>query len=128
VSAGINTVAEDRVVVEFPAGEAFRPVGRYVLGGLASRFQLPVDRVEELLLALESTLFDQVATDRVRIEAAAVPDGLRVRLGPFAATRLHDPAVARVLERLVDRVGESGDADGTWIELAVAAPWLGSGR
>jgi hypothetical protein len=121
--------AADRVVVEFPSEDGYRAVGRLVLGGLASRFQLPVDRVEELLLALESVLVDHGPQASVRLEAAAAPDGLRVRLGPFSSRRLDDPAVSRVLTRLVDDVTEESDADGaTWVELGVEATWLQAGR
>jgi hypothetical protein len=121
-----SSVADDgdRIVVEFPA-TGYRSVGRLVLGGLAARFELPVDRVEELLLALESLLFDDVAGSTVTLEAAAAPDGLRVRVGPFSGPRLADPAVARVLGRLVDEAADGGHTDaGTWVELAVSASWL----
>ena len=50
-SAASRRRSADTVLVEFPATEGYRSVGRLVLGGLASRFELPVDRVEDLLLA-----------------------------------------------------------------------------
>ena len=53
---GSRRAPTDSIVVEFPATEGYRSVGRLVLGGLASRFELPVDRVEDLLLAVESLL------------------------------------------------------------------------
>jgi len=100
-------------------------VARLVLGGVASRFDLPVDRVEELLLAVESIQLQQTDGDVVTLDVAAAPDSLRVRVGPFAELRLDDPAIARVLSRLVDDVSEQeDDGDGTWIELAVFAAWL----
>jgi hypothetical protein len=115
----------DRILVELPATEEFRSVARLVLGGVASRFDLPVDRVEELLLAVESILLQQTDGDVVTLDVAAAPDSLRVRVGPFAELRLDDPAIARVLSRLVDDVSEQeDDGDGTWIELAVFAAWL----
>jgi hypothetical protein len=117
--------AADRVVVELPSGDGYRAVGRLVLGGLASRFELPVDRVEELLLALESLLVQESAADTVTMEMAAAEDALRVRVGPFAEPRLGDPALTRVLSRLVDDVGEIVDA-GTWVELGVTARWVPS--
>ena len=65
----------DTVLVEFPATEGYRGVGRLVLGGLASRFELPVDRVEDLLLAVESLLAHGVDGETVTL------DGRRRRRG-----------------------------------------------
>jgi hypothetical protein len=116
----------DRIVVEFPAAAGYRSVGRLVLGGLVSRFELPVDRVEDLLLALESLLVQKLDGDKVTLEACAGADGLELRLGRFATSQLADPAVARVLTRLVDEVTEDGDPDGDGIrvELHVSAARL----
>jgi hypothetical protein len=119
----------DRITVEFPAAEGYRSVGRLVLGGLVSRFELPVDRVEDLLLAIESLLVRKVDGDTVTLEACAAADGLELRLGPFAGSQLADPAIARVLTRLVDEVREDGeDGDGVSVELHVSvARLLGGG-
>jgi hypothetical protein len=113
----------DNVLVEFPATEGYRSVGRLVLGGLASRFELPVDRVEDLLLAVESLLLHGVAGDTVTLEAEAGDDGLRVRLGPFAEGGVGDPAVARIVTRLVDEAREitSENGEGAFAELLVSA-------
>ena len=114
----------DCIVVEFPAGEGYRGVGRLVLGGLVSRFELPVDRVEDLLLAVESLLVQGTGGGAVTLEATAAPDGLHVRLGPFAGSPLGDPGVSRVLTRLVDEVSEEAAGDGTRIDLHVSAARL----
>jgi hypothetical protein len=113
----------DSVLVEFPATEGYRGVGRLVLGGLASRFELPVDRVEDLLLAVESLLMHGVVGDTVMLEVEAGDDGLRVRLGPFADGAVRDPAVARVVTTLVDEAHEtpSENGDGAFAELLVSA-------
>lgn len=111
----------DRVVVEFPAAPGYRGVGRLVLGGLSSRFELPVDRVEELLLALESLITQELATDTVTMETAAGTSALRTRVGPFSRSQLADESVARVLRTLVDDVAEQEGPGGYWVELAVSA-------
>jgi hypothetical protein len=124
-TAGSLPATTDRIVVEFPATGGYRSVGRLVLGGLLSRFDLPVDRVEDLLLALESLLVQELAADSVALEAAAAADGLELRLGPFAASRLADPAIARVLTRLVDDVTEeTAGGSGTRVVLRVSADRL----
>ena len=113
----------DTVIVEFPATEGYRGVGRLVLGGLASRFELPVDRVEDLLLAVESVLVHGIEGDIVRLTVDAGDEALRVRLGPLADGGVNDPALERVLRPLVDEasdvsVEENGAA---YAELLVAA-------
>jgi hypothetical protein len=110
----------DRVVVEFPAAAGYRGVGRLVLGGLSSRLELPIDRVEELLLALESLITQELAGDTVTMEAAAGASELRARVGPFTSSQLADESVARVLRPLVDTVSEEDAAGGFWVELGVS--------
>jgi hypothetical protein len=112
---------DERVIVEFPATAGYRGVGRLVLGGLSARFELPVDRVEDLLLALESLLSQELAADAVTMEAIAGPEGLRTRVGPFMRSQMEDAAVARVLNPLVDDVLEQDKPDGYWVELGVSA-------
>ena len=112
---------EERVIVEFPAAAGYRGVGRLVLGGLSARFRLPVDRVEDLLLALDSLLSQELAADAVTMEAIAGPEVLRTRVGPFARSQVEDAAVARVLRPLVDEVSEQDGSDGFWVELGVSA-------
>lgn len=115
----------DRTTVEFPAGAEFRSVGRLVLGGIASRFELPIDRVDDLLLAVESVLLQSSASSSVRLEAEATATGLRVRLSPFSADELTSPALRRVLDRLVDEVVEQPDGDESAVELHVSASYRG---
>lgn len=115
----------DKVLVEYPAAEGFRSVGRLVLGGLASRFELPVDRMEDLLLAVESLLEHELASESVRLEVEAASTGLLVRLGPFTKPPLDDPAVARVVTPLVHEAAQRANGVGTLVELHVPAIYLG---
>ena len=123
--SSIDPAIADRTTVEFPATEGFRSVGRLVLGGIASRFELPVDRVDDLLLAAESLLMQDPVGDTIRLEAEATPSGLLVRIGSFTSERLADPGLQRVLARLVDEVVERPDGDGAAIELLVTAVYRG---
>jgi hypothetical protein len=113
----------DTVLVEFPATEGYRGVGRLVLGGLASRFELPVDRVEDLLLAVESLLAHGVDGETVTLRVDAGDEALRVRLGPLADGGMSDPGVARVLRQLVDEATEvtPGENGAAFAELLVEA-------
>jgi hypothetical protein len=124
VSASSTThESVDTVRVEFPATEGYRSVGRLVLGGLASRFELPVDRLEDLLLAVESLLMRGVEGTMVTLEVGADDNGFRVRVGPFANASALDPLFVRILPRLVDEAAytpaESSGA--SYAELLVSA-------
>jgi hypothetical protein len=119
--------AGDRTTVEFPARADFRSVGRLVLGGVASRFELPIDRVDDLLLAVESLLLQETLGETVRLDTQVTPTGLSVRLAPFRPGQLADPALLRVLARLVDEVQEQVDGDEAAIELLVSAAYRRDG-
>ena len=110
-----------RTTVEFPARDGFRTVAGLVLGGVAARFELPVDRVDDLLLGVDSLLMQGVVGDSARVEATASPGELTVRVGTFTAGRLEDAALRRVVGRLVDTVREVPleDGAGAWIELGM---------
>jgi hypothetical protein len=127
VSIPESSQPPDRATVEFPSAAGYRSVGRLVLGGVAARFELPIDRVDDLLLAADSLLLQETIGDRVRLEAEATPAGLRVRLGPFRSGQLDDPALRRVLARLVDTVEERADGSAASIELVVSAAYRGEG-
>ena len=118
----------DRATIEFPATEGFRSVGRLVLGGVASRFDLPVDRVDDLLLAVESLLLQEPAAATIRLEAEATQAGLTVRVGPFAPARLSDRGLWRVLDRLVDEIVVQEDQGGSAVELVVTAAYRAAAR
>lgn len=113
----------DTVRVEFPATEGYRSVGRLVLGGLASRFELPVDRLEDLLLAVESLLMRGVEGTMVTLEVEADDSGFRVRVGPFATAAASDPLFVRILPRLVDEAAYTAaeSSGASYAELLVSA-------
>jgi hypothetical protein len=117
----------DRTTVEFPATAGFRSVGRLVLGGIAARFEMPLDRVDDLLLAVDSLLMQDAVGDTVRLEAEATPSGLLVRLGSFQPGQLGDAGLRRVLSPLVETVAEHDDGDAASIELVVSAAYRGDG-
>lgn len=118
-----STGTADRTAVEFPASVGFRTVGRLVLGGVAARFELPLDRVDDLLLALDSLLLQEPLGERITLETEATPTELRVRLGSFRPGLTDEPALQRVLSRLVDTVREE-HADGrATVELVVSATY-----
>ena len=109
-----------RTAVEFPARDGYRGVASLVLGGVAARFELPVDRVDDLLLGVDSLLMQGVVEDVARVEATASETDLTVRVGVFRRGQLDDAAVRRVVARLVDTVREVPADGGAWIELGMS--------
>jgi hypothetical protein len=124
----ISDSSAERTTIEFPATEGYRSVGRLVLGGIASRFELPIDRVDDLLLATESLLLQEPEGDTIRVEAEATASGLSVKVGPFARDRLSDPGLRRVLDRLVDEIVEHDDGGGASLQLVVTAAYRTAAR
>ncbi len=113
--------APARTTVEFPARDGYHGVATLVLGGVAARFELPVDRVDDLLLGVDSLLMQGVLGEVARVEATASESELSVRVGAFRKGQLEDAAVRRVVARLVDTVQEvpTDHGEGAWIELGI---------
>lgn len=115
----------DLIELVFPADDRFRGVGRLVVSGLASRFDLPVDRVNDLVLAVETLLLGDISGAAVTIAAAVEDESLRLRLGPFERDTAADEGVVRLLTPLVDAVSNiPHSAGGNWIELTVGSHHL----
>ena len=73
--AGISDPADARpparTMVELPARRRYPGVARLVIGGVAARFELPIDRVDDLLLAVDSLLMQEVVGEIAQVEATA---------------------------------------------------------
>ena len=76
-----------------PAGKAFGPVVRLVLGGLADRLDLRFEELDDLQLAVERLLVEAGPTTPVRLSFEALPGGVRARVGP-----LREDVIARALQ------------------------------
>lgn len=107
------------VTLDWPHDPRYRPVGRLVLGGVAARVDMPVDRIEELGMALDSLARAPVSGDRLELEIEVAPHALRATVGRFVDDPLSDPAVRRVVERLADEVASTTAPDGHRVVLAV---------
>lgn len=93
-----------------------------MLGGVAARLDVPVDRVEELGLALDSLSRAPVADKRLHLQVDVVGDRLCLTVGPFAADPLADPAIRRVVAPLVDEVDSRATSEGHQAVLTVFLP------
>ena len=71
----------DIAVLRLARGSVALPVLRMLISGFASRHELPVDRLDDLELAVESVLADEPQDEgELVLEISAVYGGLRLRL------------------------------------------------
>jgi hypothetical protein len=81
----------DIAVLRTARGSAALPVLRILISGFASRHDLPVDRLDDLGLALETLLADESEGEgELVLEVTAVSGGLRLRLGGLLNQNLKD--------------------------------------
>ena len=109
----------DLVALTVPADHQFDGVVGLVLGGLGSRLDLPVDRIDELALAA-ATVAPAVDGTVLSLEADVLDDRLVLRMGPLEDGAGSDAATRRVIDTLVDRVGGLRKDGHEWIELELA--------
>lgn len=115
----MSIASSPTITLDYPTDPAFSVIGRLIVSGLASRFDLPVDRIDDLLLATETLSRHPFAGDRALLEADADAGALALRLGPFPADPLADAGTARVVRPLVDAAGSEQGASGYWVELSL---------
>lgn len=113
--------AGSRITLEWPTTTGYRSVGRLVVGGIAARSDIPVDRVDELGLALD-TLVASVEGGVCALEIQVAPDRLDLSVGEFASDPLADDAVQRVLSALVDEARSVAAGSGHRVLLATRIP------
>jgi len=106
----------ETILLTVPSGPRGAGVVALVLGGLGSRLDLPVDRIDELTLAA-ATLAPSVRGDELELEAEVLDDRLVLRLGPLEDGTGADATLRRVVDALVDRVTGIRRADHEWLEL-----------
>lgn len=112
----------DRISLSVPADPTFHGTLRLVVGGIASRLQLPYEQVNELQLAVEALVSHRTTIGpTLSVDADLDGESVSITVGPFTP----DPDLEghRVVERLVQRARVVHREDGAeWIELSVAGP------
>ena len=113
----------DRIDLVTPAGKAWEPVIRLVLGGIAERLQLGFDGLDDLQLAVERLLAEAGSKEGpVSLSFEIGERGVRTRIGGLqeraVADALQGPqpsgelTLRRILETVVDSFGIEEAADG----------------
>lgn len=117
-------LVSDVIRLTIPSGDRYRSVVTLVLGGIGNRVELPYERMDDLQLALVSAL-GACADGELTVEVDAGGDALAIAVGPVERGSGADPALARVLEPLVDAVRTVERGGGEWLELSIEAPRSG---
>src|SRR5437667_11840798 len=90
----------DRITLSVPSEPAFHGALRLVIGGIASRCDLPYEQVNELQLAVEALVSHRSPDgDATVIEAVVEEHAVSVAIGPFV--RGDEAGRWRVVEGLV---------------------------
>ncbi len=121
---------ETEILVRSP--ELLAPVLARVVGVLAARRELPVERVSDAVLltdAIAAAAPQRFADDSVRLALADEEDGVVVRLGPMEAggaesirSELVLPEVGGSLESLADDFSVDATAEGDYLAIRFSAP------
>jgi hypothetical protein len=106
----------ETILLTVPAGPRGAGVMALVLGGLGSRLDLPIDRVDELTLAAEAVGASALG-ESLELEMTILTDRLLLRIGPLEGGAMADVARRRVVEPLVDGVADIQRAGRDWFEL-----------
>jgi hypothetical protein len=123
----------DAITLSIPREPAFHGVARLVVGGVAARYELSFEDMDDLQLALASVLendgygMGQEITVRISIHA----DSVALAIGPLNAQELKrdleaeladEISLHRLLSALVDTAELEEGEDGAWLQLVKRVP------
>jgi hypothetical protein len=116
------------VELELSRGHRFTAVARLVAAGLGARLGLPVDRLEDLKLAVDAAVRQPQSKDTLTLAMTPTPDDLQVEVGPLAAAGLDSRGLEDVLSTLVDETRTRRSGGDVWISLRIARPGVVASR
>jgi serine/threonine-protein kinase RsbW len=130
-SAELRPAADDRTEMVVDRAELLGPVLSRVVGALAARRELSVDRVSDAVLvtdAIAAAAPSRFADGRVRLGLDESRDGIDLRLGPLeqgVATQVRQelelPGVGGSLEALADELTVEESDGGEYLVIRFAA-------
>src|SRR5436190_24203104 len=115
----------DEILLTLPREDRFYGVAHLVLGGPAARWNLTLEDLDDLRLAVDTLLAQQDGGRDVTLRLRVGEGEIEASLGPFASSvhaELREDAGAgvglrRILDAVVDHV-ELGDAqEGAWVTM-----------
>ena len=119
----------DAITLSIPQAKPFHGVARLVVGGLAARFDLSYEHLEDLQLALGSVLEndDYLAEASVTVRLSVGSDSVGMVIGPVKPKLRADLEpregaedglpLRRLLSTLVDEIGLEGESGADWLRL-----------
>lgn len=130
-AAALKPYAVERTEMVIDRSELLAPVLARVVGALAARRDLPVDRVSDAVLvtdAIAAAAPSRFADGRVQLGLEERAGGIDLRLGPMepgAAARIREemevPDIGGSLETLADELAVEDSEDGEYLIIRFAA-------
>jgi serine/threonine-protein kinase RsbW len=124
--------ASDATEIAVGRSELLGPVLARIVGALAARRDLPVDRVSDAILvtdAIAAAAPARFAAGTVKLALADAEDGIELRLGPMAnggaeeiRRELGVPEVGGSLEALADGLSVEDAEDGDYLAIRFSSP------
>ncbi len=113
----------EAIFFEAPLDEAFRPVVRLIVGGVAERADFGFEAMDDLQLAIERLLVEAGSDGHVKLSFDLREGGIRTTVGPLRegglAKALQDTegapgtlSLGRILSTVVDSYGVEEASDG----------------
>jgi anti-sigma regulatory factor (Ser/Thr protein kinase) len=123
----------DAIILSIPREEPFHGVARLVVGGLAARYELSYEHLEDLQLALASVLENDgyAAGTELTVRVEIHPDSLSMAIGPLRGQEVRSDleseaqegiSLHRLLSTLVDTVEVEKGEGGDWLRLEKRVP------
>jgi hypothetical protein len=109
----------DAIALTVPTGRRFESVVALVLGGIGSRLDLPVARIDEMQMAVTNMAGSAAGTE-LMLEVAVHDDRVLLRIGPLQSGAASDPAQRQLVDPLVDGVRPLEREGLEWLELDVS--------
>jgi anti-sigma regulatory factor (Ser/Thr protein kinase) len=120
--------SSDAITLSIPRDPAFHGVARLVVGGVAARYELSFEHMDDLQLALASVLENDGygAGSDVTVRLAIHPESIAMVIGPLNAQELRrdleaepgdEISLHRLLSTLVDTVELDEGEGGGWLRL-----------
>jgi hypothetical protein len=115
-------VAADEITLTIPRTPEFQRVAHLVLGGLAVRLDLTIEKLEDVELALDAVLSALEPGDGEITVRMCLHDGaLETVVGPLTADVLdqieREPDTSLGLRRVLESTVDDVHVDGEWVRL-----------